>query len=524
MAKLLKFGVGYTPNKAVVNKKTGEKTVGNFVDLLIFMDGKNGPVAFPYLQNFLGNKVRISRDGETIYITVPEDKFETFINPSGKLLGRVLDTIEKATGYVADAKDISNLKHRYDVAKDEVANANRNGVAVVTNQYIKDLIRGLEKDLNDPRFKQIMDTIQIFGHNGFTSAAPQGNYNDDDVVLRETKLGVDNIIRILAQWNKAGRTGIPTYLATQNQWAKYFNGTVRQDALKLYGVRVDNVNAVSTSTVMRQLNIDPNKPNRSAAVNKGIASIKRGGGMDNWRQKHDSFALVCYYDVSDVDNVNPNDLTGNTANYYDPNSVTADTTNADTADTSNDLVQNDTQQNDVVNKGTVMTEDILRKKLLKISEERNSPGIKLAIQRDGTLGGLIYMIEHLKEITRDRDADRKKATVEQVLFIILTQYNIFEDIRAQLLKKYISVLATPDKNVNQKLLIEMWSFASIILSMLDGVKEAYGSSLTLADVIRYLGFTIEDFKRMPKDENDAEARLNNVKESFIRTFNKLLIK
>ena len=232
--------------------------------------------------------------------------------------------------------------------------------------------------------------------------------------------------------------------------------------------------------------------------------------------------MTCYYDISDVDGVDPNLLTGNTANYYDPDSVPADT--ADTADTTGDIVQTGSTDNDVQDNSVVMTEDILNKKLLKLAQDKNDNGLLLSIRRDGALGGLKYVIEHLKEITRDHDAQRKRATVEQVLFIILKHYGIFENEALFLLKKYVSILGTPNGKVNMNLIVELWSFSSIVISLLDGIKEAYGSSLTLADVIGYLGFTVEEFKMMPKDEEEAEARLNGVKESFIKIFNKLLIK
>jgi len=519
MAKLLKFGVGYIPKKVFKNNKTGEKEEKSCVSLALFSDLRSGAAAFPQIQSFMRDNATLDKKDGTIFITIPEDKFEIFAK--GKLLERILSTFEQTTGYVADSKDISELVQRFNIAKDEVLNSNKSDLDAITSQYLEDLISGIERDFNDPRFQQIMNSIHTFSYSSMGGGINnvQGSYNDSDVVLKETKLSVENVIRVLSQWHKAGRPGIPTYLATENQWHRYFNGTVKQDALKLYVVRPDKVNGVSTNTVTRQLGIDPNSATSGGAIGRGVNSIARGGGMDKWRGTQEAYAMTCYYDISDVDGVDPNLLTGNTANYYDPNTVTADTTDADTGD----IVTQDAQQNDIVNDNQPMTEDLLRKKLLKYAADNKIDGIQLAIQRDGTIGGLVFMINHLKAVFRNRNAEEKKATAEQILFVVLKHYNIFEDEINQLYKKFISKLRTPKGKVNEKLIYDIWSFAYDIISKLDSINEEQGGSLTLMDVIGYLGFTVDEFKRMPKTEEEANMMMNGVRESFIKTFNKLLI-
>ena len=508
------------PNREVFDKNTNQKITEDVVVLSLYLDDKAAPSVFPYLENILPNRVSLNkRNHDTINIMVPEDKFGIFANPNGKLMGKILSIIEQNVGYVADVNSLSSLQSRLQLVKDEIKNSDSNAVATVTNQYIRDLVAGMAKDYNDPRFQQIMNSIHVFSNGGF---AQQGNtYNDSDVLFKETKLTVENILRILAQWNKAGRSGIPTYLATANQWDRYFGGKVRQDALKLYIMRPnDGVAAVSKKTVARQLNIDPSNAYASGAKGKAIGSLSRGGGMDNWRKKADKYAPVCYYDISDVDNVDPNSLTGNSSNYYDPNTVTADTVDADAVIDPN---ADSTNNNDIVNDTPVMTEDIMRKKLLKLSSDTNNNGIRLAIQRDGTIGGLIYLISNSKEILRDHDVTRKQATIEQVLFIILRHYHIFENEMINLWKKHITKLVKSDKSVNEQLIVEMWSFAYNIISLLEGIKESGGCSLTLADVIGYLGLTIEDFKKLPKTQEEAMLNRQHVRENFIKTFNNLLI-
>ena len=68
-------------------------------------------------------------------------------------MGRILSAIEQNVGYVADVNSLSSLQSRLDLAKNEIKNADTNAVATVTNQYIRDLVTGMVKDYNDPRFQ-----------------------------------------------------------------------------------------------------------------------------------------------------------------------------------------------------------------------------------------------------------------------------------------------------------------------------------------------------------------------------------
>lgn len=521
MSKVLKFGVSYIPNREFFDKKLNQKVSENTVVLSLYLDDKAAPSVLPYLQNILPGRVRLStKNTDTINIMVPEDKFGVFANPNGKLMGKILSIIENNTNYVADVNSLSSLPSRLDLAKDEIKNADKNAISTVTNDYIKALVDGLIRDYNDPRFKQLMNSIHVFSNGGFTQ--PSGGYADSDVLFNETKLTVKNILMILSQWQKAGRTGIPTYLATSGQWDRYFGGTVRPDALKLYVMRPnDGVPSVSKRTVAHQLNIDPSYADATGAKGKAIGSIARGGGMVHWRQKADNFAPVCYYDISDVDNVDPNSVTGDTSNYYDPNSVTADTVDADAV---NDNNADATKDQDIVDNKGKMSLDELRKKLLKLSSDTGNDGIRLSIQRDGVIGGLKYLISNSKDISRDHDDARKQKTIEEVLFTLLRFYEIpeLENEMISLWKKHYNTLMKSD-TVNQQLFTEIWSFAYNIISIINGIKESEGCSLTLADVIGYFGLTIDDYKRLPATEEEALENLGQVRENFVRIFNNLLI-
>jgi hypothetical protein len=78
--------------------------------------------------------------------------------------------------------------------------------------------------------------------------------------------------------------------------------------------------------------------------------------------------------------------------------------------------------------------------------------------------------------------------------------------------------------INQKLITDLWAYAYNVISLLNEIKESYENGLTLAKVINYLGYTVDEFKRMPKTDEEAYEILRGVRENFIKTFNNLLIK
>ena len=148
------------------------------------------------------------------------------------------------------------------------------------------------------------------------------------------------------------------------------------------------------------------------------------------------------------------------------------------------------------------------KKLIKYATDNNIEGIKLGIQRDGVYGGLEYMVKNLKGIFRDRDAINKRDRIGQVMFIIIKHYGICQDWTNELYRRYVQVLRTKDGKPNKKLIYEIWAYAFDIISKLDGVNESVGGNLTLSDVIQYLGFTIDDYKKFVLMLEEIKAKSN----------------
>ena len=65
--------------------------------------------------------------------------------------------------------------------------------------------------------------------------------------------------------------------------------------------------------------------------------------------------------------------------------------------------------------------------------------------------------------------------------------------------------------------------SQITEKLLNGLAESTTANDMLKFVLDSCGISVEEFKNMPNTEQEAQEMTNNIKESFIRTFNKLLI-
>ena len=77
--------------------------------------------------------------------------------------------------------------------------------------------------------------------------------------------------------------------------------------------------------------------------------------------------------------------------------------------------------------------------------------------------------------------------------------------------------------VNKDLFYSVAAELENIYFILKGISEAKSSSDMLMFVLNACGISVEEFRNMPENEQEANEMVSNVRENFIRTFNKLLI-
>ena len=79
------------------------------------------------------------------------------------------------------------------------------------------------------------------------------------------------------------------------------------------------------------------------------------------------------------------------------------------------------------------------------------------------------------------------------------------------------------KYINKGLFYSVASDLENIYYILNGLAESTTANDMLKFVLDSCGISVEEFKNMPNTEQEAQEAVNNVRENFIRTFNKLLI-
>jgi hypothetical protein len=77
---------------------------------------------------------------------------------------------------------------------------------------------------------------------------------------------------------------------------------------------------------------------------------------------------------------------------------------------------------------------------------------------------------------------------------------------------------------NKELYISLSAELENIYYIMKGINEAKSGNDMLMFVLKSCGISPEEFRNMPNTEEEAIEEFNNVRENFVRTFNKLLIK
>jgi len=495
--KRLNIGVFYLPNREYTDKNTGVKVVRNEVMFRLGVDQKTATL--------LKNNLRFVKDenGKYPVIFVPEDKVDNFIGGQ-KQWAALMQLLEKA-GYEFTIDDVKSLKDNVDSSINAQKYASSANTFSLTNNYIDDVIDALEKDMNDPTFVNLAKSIGSIG------SFVQGDENE---VIRKTKLSLNNVFLILSQWKHAGKQGLPTFVATQYQWATFFDRGISQNATPLVVMTPSDVKSKTLAKTLKDNGITYGQMRDNPRLGNAIHKLSRD--TDYGQNINSKFFKAIYYDVSDT-----YDLT-NSNKPFDPNSSLD--TSFDTASTlaSNSATTNDDNKaQDAASSSTKTNADEKLLNSLKEYARKNNNGKLLNELNggDGLVSGLRYLISRQPGIDREHNITLKGQYIDMVLLLVLTKYGAAPSVRSNLHNSYRFAFRNGAK-INRKLFKDVSAWFSNVVAAVDGVNESV-SNETLEWVLNQFGLTINDYKRLPYDSNDADMIHDNVTESFKKIFNNI---
>lgn len=516
MAKILTIGSNYNPALKVGVDANGKLIYQPVVTFYFNCDNRTANIVAGS-----GVDKGLEVNGDSLTRKVKVDDYKKFIYGK-KAFPNILSALEKAGGYVYDINDLPNLEAQVEQTISNVVSSDLSSkLQIDRGAYIDDILKALEQNINDPNFMQYLNSI---------GAIRRLDPDDYEKIISFSAL---NNAMILTQWLKSGHQGIPRFLATAVQW-KIFNREPIQGAKPIYAVRPTGTEKGSKSAAMRKFGIDQQTYDTNAMsrllVNKGMNDINYGDANNNVGGGFNVDGP--YYDLSETQ------LIQGMQDNYDFNAIVNNNriTNINAAAKKED----DAARFDVLKPADGDTNKFDEKTLLAniadFAVKVGDADLERYASKGKDLSGCIsYLVSQSETIKRLRGKNYsgwndsvKEAGKKKIIYAELTKaliymrFGIFMDSAKNIIANNMNIIKKKDGSFNKNMFNAVISDFQNIYFIMAGLAEDAGDNLFVW-ALNTLGVSVEEYKAMPKTEEEALAEFNNVKESFIRNFNKLIL-
>lgn len=496
MAKLLKIGAAYVPNQKIVLPDGTQKVEPRVLFYFNSDDRTSNIVAGS------GAAKGLRAEGDSVVKAVKVDKYKDFIYGQNAF-PKILSAFEKC-GYVYDTNQLNVLEASVEQEIQNVLSSDAsNKIYADNSSFIDDIIKAMEENLNDPKFLSYVNAVGSI------------QYVGDDVLSKVTKLSYKNTCMVLSQWVNAGKQGQPTYLATKRQWSKFFNRDVIPGATPLYIVNPKDVTPRSVRQTMSDYGVTQAQYDSNPMIRKQIDTLTND--KDYGQYNNSAFGLngmSPYYDYSETV-LQPGEQSNYDFDNMEISNVDKDKDKSED-EKRGDILAAATNSNDRKSE-----EDII-KSLQEYAVKNNITDlINIIKSGDNVITKSIeYLAENSKTILREVDEKKKNLYKGVLMAFVLKRLKINPDYSDKLLMNNMSQLRSYG-GLNKKVFYAVGSDFENIISIINGINESVSNN-TLMWMLNTLGMSVEEFRALPNSEKDAGEMLNNVRESFIKTFNNLL--
>ena len=516
MAKVLSIGAKYIPNMKAGVDQNGKAIFSPTVLFYFNCDNRTANVV-------AGSGVAkgLAVDGDALVRAVKVDDYKKFIYGKNAF-PKILSALEQAGGYIYDTNNLPNLEAQVEqVINDVVTSDLSSKLQIDRGAYIDDILKALEQNINDPNFMQYLNSI---------GSIRRLDPDDYEKIISFSAL---NNAMILTQWLKSGHQGVPRFLATAVQW-KIFNREPIQGAKPIYAVRPTGTEKGNKTAAMRKFGIDQQTYSSNAMsrllVNKGMNDINYGDANNNVGGGFNVDGP--YYDLSETQ------LIQGMQDNYDFDAIVNNNsiTNINAAAKKED----DAARFDVLKPADGDTNKFDEKTLLAniadFAAKVGDADLERYASKGKDLSGCIsYLVNQSETIKRLRgknysgwndsvkEAGKKKAIyAELTKALIYMRFGIFMDSAKNIIANNMNIIKKRDGSFNKNMFNAVISDFQNIYFIMAGLAEGVGDDLFVW-ALNTLGVSVEEYKAMPNTEEEALAEFNNIRESFIKNFNKLIL-
>lgn len=503
MANILTIGVHYEPNYKIKDT-TGQE---RFEPIVIFYFNSDNKTA--NLVAGSGVSKGLTVDGDSVVKKVKANVYKEFINGANVFV-RIIKEFEKY-GYVYDMADNAKLVAS---VEQEIENKNKAGLQKKINtdvsSFIDQLVEMMEQNMNDPKFVQYLGSIGQIKH------AMSGEDID-----KLTDLKYSNKLMALTQWINHGRQGSPGYIATKKQFllAGY---QVNPGATPMYimGPKSGVVQGRSKKQVVADFGITDLDANDKRKIDVDRLSHDKDYGHNNVSQYQLWGPCYSILDCTNMGNSNLEDYIAKMENadgFSDPSTMDKDAQ----AKMKADILDKFAMDNKNIISDSAMCENA-KKYADKIGDKKLS-----SVANNGNAYNVIkFLVENNETYLRNSKQRYAQYSTQNKILLEALACKMLGVNASQADSIIASNAGSLRKNgkANKELFISISAELENIYYIMKGINEAKSGNDMLMFVLNSCGISPEEFKNMPNTEEEAIENFNNVRENFVRTFNKLLIK
>lgn len=500
----LTIGVQYKPTNVVKDAATGKQT---YLPVVLFYFNCDPQTANMVVASGVSKGLNVN--GNSVVKKVKAEKIEDFIMKS-EVFQKIIGEFEKY-GY---AYDLNNRDALLQEAQQQIDNYVQNGMQKQINAdvstFIDNLVDLMEKNLNDPNFQAFLHAVNI------------KKFMSGDDIDQLTDLKITNKIMALSQWINHGRQGTPKFIATAKQY-RLAGYQVNPGATPMYimGPHKDEVVGRSKSQVISDYGITDLASNDKRQIDVDRLSHDKDYGHNNAKK----FQLwgPCYsiLDCTNVANSNLEDYIDKLGDF----SVNITTTDAKSQAQAQVQAKSDILSKFQMDNQNIISDSVMCQNAKKYADNIGDKKLAAVANNQSATDVIKFLVNNNEVYLRNKQQRYAQHSPQSLQLLEALAIKVM-GLDATEADKVIAANAKSLRNngkVNKDLFYSVAAELENIYFILKGISEAKSSSDMLMFVLNACGISVDEFRNMPENEQEANEMVSNVRENFIRTFNKLLI-
>ena len=275
-----RFGIIATPKKDMVNGF-------DFIDITLITDENVSKILADWTNKNGNHPFKLGSSNKSVTFRIRKGDENVFVQ---KNMYRAIEAAMKYNGFNITPESFLNSlrnanEHDYPT-KEELASVDTSFDAMMNSMFDQ-----FEKKIDDPAVQRLLENMHMVD-------PMTGEFKNAADLLKAGQLSAKNVVSALGQWRNNGRGGVPTFVATANEWRDY-NRYVVNGATRLFIYTPNSSPNMSRREVAQKFNVPLNQIRGNAHLTHAANTHHMNHGDAS--NALEGFHFEVFYDVSDTE-------------------------------------------------------------------------------------------------------------------------------------------------------------------------------------------------------------------------------